>query len=126
VSVAGKLNDTPGAEDHVTQPGGLRSVSMTAPTAAIDDWGTVVPLPVVAQAAEVHTRDLHNAVRRGQLHPAQERGKYGAALLPKDEATAVVVAAAISVAAGIVFATALKLVLAGGSFPLPGTDTATS
>jgi hypothetical protein len=80
----------------------------------------VVTLRTVAKAANVAPMDLHNAMRRGQIHPA---GRVATAsgrpvLITREDATAVLMAAALAVAAGIVFSTALRAVLAGATFPL--------
>jgi len=78
---------------------------------------TVVPLLDVARIADVRPRDLHTAVHRGQLRLAPERGKYGAAMLTKDEAVNVLTAAVIAMLAGIALATALRVAAAGVTLP---------
>ncbi len=80
----------------------------------------VVSLPVVAKAANVPPMDLHNAVRRGQLHTVGRVTASGRpALITREEALAVLAAAALASAAGLVFASALRAVQAGATFPLP-------
>jgi len=102
--------------------------AMTTATAApCTPWGddALVPLLTVARTANRARGDLHNAAKRGQLHPIRQSNKPGRpALLPRDEALAVLTAAALAVAAGIVFSSALRAVQAGATFPLPTEGTA--
>ena len=96
---------------------------MTAATVpSCTPWGddALVPLLTVARTANVARGDLHKAAKRGQRHPIRLCNKPGRpALIPKDEAIAALTAAALSLASGIAFATALRAVLAGATFPLP-------
>jgi hypothetical protein len=97
---------------------------MGAPVIVPPEWDAIdaVPLPSVIRAADVPRGALHHAISRGQLHPLPEqRAKYGAVLITKDEALEVLMAAAIAAAAGIALATALRAVAAGATFPLTGT-----
>jgi len=117
--------------DTPTRGGGCERASrvtvagMTTNTVPPRDWGETVPLPELARVADVSSDDLYNAIRRGLLDPGGTPGKrYRPIMVPRDQATSVLMAAAISVAAGVVFATALRVVLAGATFPLPGTDAA--
>lgn len=102
--------------------------AMTAPS--VDPrtlWDAdVVPLPTVARVANVPPMDLHNAVRRGHLHPVGRvtTASGRPALITREEAVSVLMASALAVAAGIVFSSALRAVLAGATFPLPGADAA--
>jgi len=113
------------AEGSLASPLARNVPAVSIPVAILsDEWATAeaVPLPDVARAANAARRDLQNAVSRGYLHPVPGRvGKYGAVLLPRDEIEAVFTAVAIAAAAGIVFATALRVALAGAT--LPATDT---
>jgi len=113
-----------GAIAAICRDRGVPCVTMAHTLTAPSDWDTfdAVPLSTVARTANVPSGDLRNAVRRGLLHPTQERGKFGVSLIPKDEAVGVLTAVAISAAAGVVFATALRVALAGAT--LPGTDAA--
>jgi len=115
------------AEGSLASPSTRTVLSVSIPVANLcDEWATAeaVPLPDVARAANATPRDLQNAVHRGYLHPVPGRvGKYGAVLLPRDEIEAVFTAVAIAAAAGIVFATALRVALAGATLPA-GTDAA--
>jgi len=89
---------------------------MTTNTIPPRDWGETVPLPELARVADVSSDDLYNAIRRGLLDPGGTPGKrYRPIMVPKDQATSVLMAAAISVASGVVFTTALRVVLAGAT-----------
>ncbi len=107
-----------------SSPSGFSGVTLMtmnqAETATASEWASlaVVPLPIVARVARITARDLHNAIVRGQLHPV-ERGRGRPVMLSRGESMDVLTAAALATSAGLVFASALRAVQAGATFPLP-------
>ncbi len=122
VRVAAAGYDTPEVESLASStPRGLALSTMDNPAVldAPPEWGEAVPLSTVARASRVSAQQLHHAINRGHLHPVARPGQGQPVLLSRDESIAVLTAAALSLAAGLVFGSALRAVLAGATFPLP-------